>query len=117
MLTDGRYFRQPTGSEMNFAHWGEKQEKWLFQLLETPLPTWIVNGSEFFGMRHEKESFSRDHAVNFEKVLNKFAKSPSPVMLASGDIHMTEISKVNLSENKQAYEFNVGPWHSRLPFK
>ena len=73
MLTDGRYFRQPTGSEMEFAHWGEKQEKWLFQLLETPLPTWFVNGSEFFGMHHEKESFSRDHAVNFEKVLNKFA--------------------------------------------
>ncbi|HVK60361.1 MAG TPA: hypothetical protein VM432_02375 [Bdellovibrionales bacterium] len=93
-LMDDRYFRDPL-EVTNGLHWGEDQEKWLFdEIGASTEPVWLMNGSQFFGGYRKKESMESNHPFQFKRVLDRLAKAKAPVMFCSGDVHFTELMTI-----------------------
>lgn len=87
-LLDGRSFR---GGGCMF---GREQEDWLFSQL-TDDPTWLINGSLFFGAYTGGESFEGQYPTNFKTFLSRLKeKRGGPICFASGDVHFSEIMDV-----------------------
>ncbi len=75
--------------------WGVEQERWLFKTLgERAQPTWLINGTQFFGGYGPFESFENDHPENFKDVLKRLSRLPAPVVFVSGDRHLLELMRV-----------------------
>lgn len=86
---DNRTFRD---LDPNGTHFGEVQEKWLFEdMLSSQLPTWIISGDQFFGGYHTFDSFEGKHPQAFEDFLKKLKEISTPFVFVSGDRHMTEV--------------------------
>ncbi|HVK61042.1 MAG TPA: twin-arginine translocation signal domain-containing protein [Bdellovibrionales bacterium] len=93
-LLDGRYFRDPVGTE-NGLHWGDEQEAWLFdQIGNSTEPVWLMSGSQFFGAYLKKESAESDHPFQLKRMMERLATVPAPVVFGSGDIHFSELMKI-----------------------
>lgn len=92
-LFDDRYYRDP--SKTNGLHWGaDQQEQALEKLSQGNSPTWLLNGSQFFGGYLGKESFEKDHSTNFKYVLNQLSQMESPFVFGSGDVHFSEVMSI-----------------------
>lgn len=90
---DDRYYRAVRGT--GGLHWGSAQQEMLFEKLgKTNRPTWLLNGSQFFGGYLKQESFEADHASNFKDVLKKLSKQESPFLFVSGDVHFSEVMSI-----------------------
>jgi alkaline phosphatase D len=92
-MMDGRYFKAKakTGGKL----WGTEQEQFLFdQLAKNNSPAWLINGTLFFGGYLQCESFEKDHSENFKQVLKQLSTVEAPVNFISGDIHFSEIMKI-----------------------
>ncbi|MDG0818133.1 alkaline phosphatase D family protein [Bdellovibrio svalbardensis] len=88
---DDRYFRDDPGLSRGL-HWGrDQQEDFLARLGENSKPSWILNGSQYFGNYYKQESMLKDYTANLKDVLKKLSQISAPVILGSGDIHFSEI--------------------------
>jgi phosphodiesterase/alkaline phosphatase D-like protein len=108
-LMDCRSWRDPvrTGG----YHWGSEQRDWLFsELKKSDEPAWIVNGSRFFS---GLESYASDHEKDFGAFIGELGKIAAPVCFVSGDIHVSEIMKIEPDAlGYDTYEYTSSSIHS-----
>jgi alkaline phosphatase D len=122
LFLDDRFYRDKK------YHFGQKQEEWLFKNLEAsenaqkaknedrePSQSVIISGDQFFGKYHPFESFEANQAENFKKFIEKISNLKSTPLLISGDRHISELQKIDLSPNKTIFEITSSPIHSSLP--
>lgn len=119
LFLDDRYFRQPNKEQKEaekFAHWGEQQHNWVIKKInEDNTPTWLFNGNQFFSGvdLSYKESFQSNNPIHFKLFIEEVKKASSPVVLASGDIHFSEIMKIpNQNFGYDTYELTSSSMHS-----
>ncbi|MBK7843913.1 MAG: alkaline phosphatase D family protein [Bdellovibrionales bacterium] len=113
---DNRSEREPNGSDPGkYAHFGEKQETWLFQSLKSrSIPSWLFMGDQFFGGYHRFESFEGNHAKSFKHFMGILQGIRQPVVFVSGDRHLTEISKIGPPDlGYETYELTSSPVHAK----
>lgn len=90
---DSRFFRDFPG-QGGFM-WGENQQELLLEnLRHSSKPSWIFNGGQFFGNYRGQESFLKDYFRNFSDLHRKLAHVEAPVIFGSGDVHFSEIMKI-----------------------
>lgn len=123
LFLDDRFYRDKK------YHFGKEQEEWLFKNLETsenakkadiienpePSQSVIISGDQFFGKYHPFESFEGNQAENFKKFIEKISNLKSTPLFISGDRHISELQKIDLSPNKKIFEITSSPIHSSLP--
>lgn len=92
-LMDNRSFRGYKFIGKN--HWGINQEEWLFNLVsQEKTPGWILTGSQVFGGYRSGWSFENNHPGALKRVLSRLSKIEAPVLFGSGDVHYSEIMKI-----------------------
>ncbi|MBU6196937.1 MAG: alkaline phosphatase family protein [Cyanobacteria bacterium REEB446] len=123
LFLDDRFYRDKK------YHFGKEQEEWLFknleatenakkaEIIENPEPSQsvIISGDQFFGKYHPFESFEGNQAENFKKFIEKISNLKSTPLFISGDRHISELQKIDLSPNKKIFEITSSPIHSSLP--
>jgi phosphodiesterase/alkaline phosphatase D-like protein len=114
ILMDDRSYRKNKGSKDRYAHWGEEQEKWMFNKVSSQRgPTWFFTGSQVFPQMVFKESVSGDHPVQFQGLLDGLKTVSSRVIFGSGDVHFSEISQIEAEAlGYQTYELTSSSIHS-----
>ncbi len=114
LLMDDRSFRDVSGSKDRYAHWGKNQERWALSQIDNHAgPTWLMNGSQVFPAMPFKESLSQNHPAQFEGLLDELKVRSSKVIFASGDVHFSEISKIEKAAlGYQTYELTSSSIHS-----
>ncbi len=114
IFLDNRFFRSPK-NDVDGTHWGTRQEKWLFSLLkEKPIPTYLIQGDQFFGAYHLFESLEREHPKSLERLQKAIQSSKSLVVFLSGDRHRTEITQIDKQYfGFQTYEITSSPIHAK----
>jgi alkaline phosphatase D len=122
LFLDDRFYRDKK------YHFGKEQEEWLFKNLEAsentqkaknedrePSQSVIISGDQFFGKYHPFESFEANQAENFKKFIEKISNLKSTPLFISGDRHISELQKIEISPNKKIFEITSSPIHSSLP--
>lgn len=109
---DNRSYRDLRYS--NGYHWGsDQQEQLLAGLNQNETPAWILSGSQHFGCYKVEESFMLDHPKNFVDFVQKLAKVKAPVVFGSGDVHFSEVMKLEPQLlGYQSFEFTSSSIHS-----
>lgn len=112
-LMDSRYYRSPREAT-NPVHWGQLQEDFLFQNINSnKTPSWLMNGSQFFGGYLKKDAFEYWQLENFKKVCKQLSQVEAPVVFASGDVHFTEYMTIEPQVlGYQTYEITSSSIHS-----
>jgi phosphodiesterase/alkaline phosphatase D-like protein len=97
------------------SHWGEEQFSWVLNNIgESTDPVWLVNGSQFFGSYRGGWSFEGNHGQRFERVLERLRQAPAPILFASGDVHYSEIMRIEQERlGYTSYEVTSSAIHSR----
>jgi phosphodiesterase/alkaline phosphatase D-like protein len=92
-LMDNRSFRgHPI---LGRDHWGGEQEEWLLSGLNTHAHAgWILSGSQIFGGYRSGWSYETQHPLSLKRMLNKIKNVKAPVLFGTGDVHYSEIMKV-----------------------
>lgn len=114
VLLDDRSFRQPKDSHSEFAHWGEEQNLWMFDILRNHKGFgWLMNGSQIFPAMVFKESVSQDHKQQLQKMTSELKNIATKVAFVSGDVHYSEISKIEKKAlGYETYEITSSSIHS-----
>ena len=113
-----RFFFMDDRTERNLdalsGHWGSTQEEWFFSKLhESEKPAWVMNGSQFFGGPWSKEAFNSRHADQLNRVLERLKKASAPVAFASGDVHFSEVIRLEPELiGYETYELTSSSIHS-----
>ncbi|MFN3455171.1 MAG: hypothetical protein ACK41T_09455 [Pseudobdellovibrio sp.] len=107
-LMDSRFHRNAS------EQWGKEQEDFLFQhLTQDKTPSWIMNGSQFFGGYLKKDAFEYAQPANFKQLCAKLAKVQAPVAFVSGDVHFSETMKIEPQVlGYQTFEITSSAMHS-----
>lgn len=107
-LMDCRYFRSPD------THYGANQEEMLFDSLNVnEQPSWLMNGSQFFGGYLKKESYEYMQNASFKKFCQQLSTVRAPVCFVSGDIHFSELMQIEPEIlGYQTYELTSSSIHS-----
>lgn len=126
LFMDNRYFREPD-SKKSFGQWGKAQHQWFKkQLTKSQKPVWLANGGQFFteatfrkrkdgSKKQLNETFSYDHPDHFKRLLADIKSAQEPVMFLSGDIHYSEISKIEQDIlGYETFEITSSPVHSYI---
>lgn len=122
-LLDNRSFREETHSTKAYAHLGKTQHEWLMKNLKADNdPSWIINGGQFFAdpfiverngkKRQLNESFLADHPTHFNQFINDLKEIKTPFAFISGDIHFSEILKIENVFDFTTYELTSSPIHA-----
>jgi len=118
-LMDDRSFRKPKDSNDRYAHWGKEQEDWMLEKLNNHKGlSWLMNGTQMFPQMIFKESFSKHHPQNFTAMINELKKTNTKTIFCSGDVHFSEISKIDRPRlGYKSYELTSSSIHSlaRVP--
>lgn len=119
LFLDNRYFRQPNKDQKKsekYAHWGEKQHKWVMNHLnDAQTPVWIFNGNQIFSGTDLsfKESLQSNNPEHFKTLAADMKKTKSPTLFASGDIHFSEIMEIPADRlGFKTYEVTSSSMHS-----
>ncbi|MCB0420119.1 MAG: alkaline phosphatase D family protein [Bdellovibrionales bacterium] len=114
-----------------YSAWGQHQHQWLInELIKEPQPSWIVNGFQFFGnafisktkakngsvkVKRVNESIQDDHSEHFGNIVRDLKKVPTPVAFMSGDIHASEVLKIEKEKlGYETLEVTSSPVHSYI---
>lgn len=110
---DDRYFRDEPGLSKGL-HWGrDQQDHFLERLGENNKPSWIFNGSQFFGYYFKQESLLKDYSANLKDILKKISRVSAPVVFGSGDVHFSEILELEPQVlGYKTFEFTSSSMHS-----
>jgi alkaline phosphatase D len=119
---DDRTFRQPNKESVitsdPYGHWGETQHRWLIDNLKKDnTPSWIINGNQFFNGAKMTfvESLEQNHPVEFKTFVDEIKAMTTPIVFASGDVHLSEIMKISPDTiGFNSYEFTSSSIHSYL---
>ncbi|MES2526380.1 MAG: alkaline phosphatase D family protein [Bdellovibrionota bacterium] len=112
-LMDSRSFR--TEPLVGKEHWGSAQDEWMLGSLSTShQPGWILSGSQIFGGYREGWGFEKTHPELLKKILSRLSKIEAPVLFGSGDVHYSEIMKIE-SEllGYETFEITSSSMHSK----
>lgn len=115
LFMDDRFDRSPNGLKTaDETHWGVENEKWLYEKLKkNRIPTFVIQGDQFFGGYHPYESYEGNHPNSFKNFLKKVKSTPQPIVFISGDRHLTEIIKIpKAAIGYQTYELTSSGIHS-----
>jgi alkaline phosphatase D len=113
ILLDDRSYRLPSGSTERHAHWGREQEEWALRKVSAQPVTWLMNGSQFFPKIAWKESVSQNHPEQLAGLLGELVKQNGKVIFASGDVHYSEISRIEPEKlGYETFEFTSSAIHS-----
>jgi hypothetical protein len=106
-FTDNRSFRA-------VDYWGASQSEFLLRsMAEDPRPTWMLDGSQFFGGYRKQPTLENKWPKSLEGILHELKKAESPVLFASGDIHYSEVMRLEASLlGYPTYEFTSSSIHS-----
>ncbi len=93
-LLDSRTGRTEKGAKEG-THWGLDQEKWIVeQARSVNVPSYLFNGSGYFGAYHFGESVEKHHPNSLKRMGEELGKLPQVFVLASGDIHFSEVMTI-----------------------
>lgn len=114
LLMDDRSWRLGKNSPARYAHWGQEQEEWALAMIQDfEGTTWVMNGSQVFPKMIYKESMSK-HTGQFNGFTAALKKVPRKVIFASGDVHFSEISRIESAMlGYQTYEVTSSGFHSK----
>jgi len=119
LMMDSHSFRT-LKTDPNPSQWGAQQEAWVESTLaNSSSPIWIMNGNQFFGAyRQGKESYEWIHPSSFNDwFVKKIKASPKPVLLTSGDIHYSEIQRIEPDiAGYPLYEITSSSIHSKKKY-
>jgi len=106
---DCRFFHYPGQS-----YWGHDQKDWLLEgLSRSPNPSWIIQGTQFFGGFQKKDSFETHQQVELLDLMRSLSQSNSPVCFAGGDVHFSDIMQIDEELlGYKSYEFTSSSIHS-----
>lgn len=106
---DCRFFHYPGQS-----YWGQDQKDWLLHGLDrSPKPSWIIQGTQFFGGFQKKDSFETHQKAELLDLMRSFSQSNSPVCFAGGDVHFSDIMQIDEELlGYKSYEFTSSSIHS-----
>lgn len=114
ILLDNRTYRSESlwgGGE----HWGGPVEEFLYSKVgESKDPAWVLAGSQVFGgYMGTRNSFEGGWGDNLKDVLGQLKKMDAPVLFGSGDVHFSEIMRLEPALlGYQTYEFTSSSIHS-----
>ncbi|MGE4133093.1 MAG: alkaline phosphatase D family protein [Bdellovibrionales bacterium] len=91
-LLDGRTFRSSPGSPSG-TMFGQEQTTWLAGQLQ-PKPSWLMNGSLFYGAYGDFESFEGDFPDDFARFKTLLRRSGATPAFVSGDVHYSEVMRI-----------------------
>lgn len=121
-MMDSRYYRSARCAK-NPVHWGSQQEDFLFESLATSnTPSWLMNGSQFFGGYLQKDAFEYWQLDNFKSVCQRLSQVEAPVVFASGDVHFSEYMNIEPSvlgyktleiTSSSIHSTTIPGWHLR----
>jgi hypothetical protein len=113
LFLDDRYYRSEPGA-LDVTHWGVDQEEWIFNHLKnTRQPTFLINGSQFFGAYHQADSVEKDHLPSLKALCEAVRTSGTNVILIAGDRHYSEIMELEPElMGKKSYEITSSSIHS-----
>jgi phosphodiesterase/alkaline phosphatase D-like protein len=103
--------------------WGQGLHQWAVHKIKSQsLPTWLVSGGQFFAPpfklksgQQVNESFMNDYPRNFEILMADLRSSKSPVAFLSGDIHFSEIMKIESDFlGYDTFELTSSPLHAHI---
>ncbi|WP_347357783.1 alkaline phosphatase D family protein [Bdellovibrio sp.] len=111
-LMDDRFFRDDPHS--GGMMWGSAQQEWLLaSLKENSKPSWLMNGSQYFSSYVGNESFQKEYMRNLADLTGKLRKTEAPVVFASGDVHFSEVLRIEPELlGYRTYEFTSSAMHS-----
>lgn len=114
-LDDRSFLKKDENKAGNYGFWGETQEDWAFDILkQNPQPTWLINGSQYFGAYSGFESFEGSHPKNFKQVLSKLKQAKAPVVFISGDRHLAEMMRISKQDiGYVTYELTSSGVHAK----
>lgn len=107
---DARSFRSPLGGK---DHLGQDQMDWFFdRLSHDERPAFVIKGDQFFGGHHQYESYEGNHPQEFSEFLDGLRKDDSPLVLLSGDRHLSEVMQFpRYIMNRVTFEITSSPAH------
>lgn len=93
-MMDNRSFRSPSTDSYQY-HWGESVQQFLFEeLAKSSDPAWIFSGTQIFGGYLSHDNFEAGQSKNLNDVLRELSKMEAPVLFGTGDVHFSEIMKL-----------------------
>jgi alkaline phosphatase D len=116
-LLDDRYYKTPNGrTDIDKTILGDEQIEWLIDNLaysKAPFKV-IAIGGQFINPNSETESFARA-PKDREKILNAIDKNKiEGVVFITGDVHHSEISKLERKDAYPLYDFTISPFTSSV---
>ncbi|MBX3021124.1 MAG: alkaline phosphatase family protein [Bdellovibrionales bacterium] len=110
-LLDGRTYRDGWDGA-NSRVLGAVQEEWLFPAIRSK-PTWLLNGSVFYGAYTGKDSFEGQYRNDFKAFIEKVKRSEGLVCFGSGDVHFSEIMDIEEAQlGYKTFEMVSSSMHS-----
>lgn len=99
LFLDNRYFKGLSHSGIKKGFLGKEQLEWAFDKLhKSSEPNWILEGSQFFqGQRKGNECYIMDAPEECDLFASEISSLNSPSVFAAGDVHFTEVSKIDKS--------------------
>jgi alkaline phosphatase D len=106
-FSDNRSFR-------NTEYWGSAQSDFIFnKMRQEPRPTWFMDGSQFFGGYRKQPTLENKWPQSLQAMVQELKRLEAPAIFASGDIHFSEISKIDPALlGYQTFEFTSSSIHS-----
>jgi alkaline phosphatase D len=95
-LFDDRTFRGEWNTP-NSRMFGDAQETWFFDNVGAK-PTWLMNGSVYYGAYTEKDSFEGQYSDDFVRWIERLKKTEGLFCFASGDVHFSEIMDIEAEQ-------------------
>lgn len=98
VLADDRTWRGGP-SAAGATHWGDAQEQWIDQQIDSaPGTTVVCNGSQFFGGYLPGESYEKSQPASFAAFRARLGARRNRVFFISGDRHFSELMRVSTAD-------------------
>lgn len=112
---DDRYFRDVP--EQGGYMWGREQQELVLEILgQNDKPTWLLNGSQYYGPYPSEESFLKDYYKNLVDLNRQLSKISAPIVFGSGDVHFSEVMQIDSKIlGYRTFEFTSSSIHSANP--
>jgi alkaline phosphatase D len=115
---DARSFRSPRAEAASKpdaqTQFGSEQETWILSGLENRKMNFLIKGDQWWGGYHRFESYEGSHPQSFKNWLMRLRQNAAPVIMISGDRHMSEVMKIPKDIlGYETYELTVSPIHAR----